>query len=48
MKNMEYFKDKVSLAGRVRVNSISPGWIDTTYTVYDGPEMTLPIEISFM
>ena len=28
----------VSLAGRVRVNSISPGWIDTDYTVYDGPD----------
>ena len=28
----------VSLAGRVRVNSISPGWIDTAYTVYDGPD----------
>lgn len=28
----------VSLAGRVRVNSISPGWIDTSYTVYDGPD----------
>lgn len=28
----------VSLAGRVRVNSISPGWIDTNYTVYDGPD----------
>ena len=27
----------VSLAGRVRVNSISPGWIDTDYTVYEGP-----------
>lgn len=27
----------VSLAGKVRVNSISPGWIDTDYTVYDGP-----------
>lgn len=27
----------VSLAGRVRVNSISPGWIDTAYTVYAGP-----------
>lgn len=26
----------VSLAGKVRVNSISPGWIDTTYRVYDG------------
>ena len=30
----------VSLAGRVRVNSISPGWIDTAYTVYDGPDAT--------
>ena len=28
----------VSLAGRVRVNSISPGWIDTAYTVYEGPD----------
>ena len=28
----------VSLAGRVRVNSISPGWIDTEYRVYDGPD----------
>ncbi len=28
----------VSLAGKVRVNSISPGWIDTEYTVYDGPD----------
>ena len=28
----------VSFAGRVRVNSISPGWIDTDYTVYDGPD----------
>ena len=27
-----------SLAGRVRVNSISPGWIDTDYTVYEGPD----------
>ena len=26
----------VSLAGKVRVNSISPGWIDTAYTVYAG------------
>ena len=26
----------VTLAGKVRVNSISPGWIDTDYTVYDG------------
>ena len=28
----------VSLAGKARVNSISPGWIDTAYTVYDGPD----------
>ena len=28
----------VSLAGRVRVNSISPGWIDTDYTVYEGAD----------
>ena len=27
-----------SFAGRVRVNSISPGWIDTDYTVYEGPD----------
>ena len=30
----------VSLRGKVRVNSISPGWIDTDYTVYDGPDAT--------
>jgi NAD(P)-dependent dehydrogenase (short-subunit alcohol dehydrogenase family) len=30
----------VSLAGKARVNSISPGWIDTTYTVYKGPDAT--------
>lgn len=28
----------VSLAGRARVNSISPGWIDTAYTVYEGSD----------
>ena len=28
----------VSLAGKVRVNSISPGWIDTACTVIDGPD----------
>ena len=28
----------VSLAGRARVNSISPGWIDTSYMVYEGPD----------
>ena len=30
----------VSLAGRVRVNSISPGWIDNAYTVYEGADAT--------
>ena len=28
----------VSFAGKVRVNSISPGWIDTAYTQYEGPD----------
>lgn len=28
----------VSLAGKARVNSISPGWIDTDFTVYEGPD----------
>lgn len=28
----------VSLAGRVRVNSISPGWIDTAFTEYTGAD----------
>ena len=28
----------VSLSGKVRANSISPGWIDTAYTVYEGPD----------
>ncbi len=30
----------VSLAGKARVNSISPGWIDTASTVYEGPDAT--------
>ena len=29
-----------SLGGRARVNSVSPGWIDTNYTVYEGPDAT--------
>lgn len=28
----------VSLAGKVRVNSVSPGWIDTTGTAFEGPD----------
>ena len=28
----------VSLSGKVRVNSISPGWIDTEYREYEGPD----------
>ena len=28
----------VSFAGKVRVNSISPGWIDTADVVYEGPD----------
>ena len=30
----------VSLSGKIRVNSISPGWIDNNYTVYEGPDAT--------
>ena len=30
----------VSLAGKVRVNSISPGWIDTDWRVHEGPDAT--------
>lgn len=30
----------VSLAGKARVNSISPGWIDTDFTLYEGPDAT--------
>ncbi len=28
----------VSLQGKVRVNSISPGWIDTSFKEYEGPD----------
>lgn len=28
----------MSLAGRVRVNSVSPGWIDTEYKIYEGSD----------
>lgn len=28
----------MSLAGKVRVNSVSPGWIDTDYKEYEGPD----------
>lgn len=30
----------VSLGGRIRVNSISPGWIDNNYTEYSGADAT--------
>ena len=30
----------VSLAGKVRVNSISPGWIDTSFATYEGADAT--------
>ena len=30
----------VSFAGKLRCNSISPGWIDTDYTVWEGPDAT--------
>ena len=30
----------VSLAGKVRVNAVSPGWIDNQYTVYEGADAT--------
>lgn len=28
----------VSFSGKIRVNSVSPGWIDTSYRVYEGPD----------
>ncbi len=31
-------KMAVSLSGKVRVNSISPGWIETGDAVYEGPD----------
>ncbi len=30
----------ISFSGNVRVNSISPGWIDTNYKEYEGPDAT--------
>ena len=30
----------VSFAGKVRVNSVSPGWIDTAWRAYEGPDAT--------
>ena len=30
----------VSFSGKVRVNSISPGWIDNDFTVWQGPDAT--------
>ena len=30
----------VSLAGKARVNAVSPGWIDTAYTTYSGSDAT--------
>ena len=46
----------VSLAGKVRVNSISPGWIDTEYTIYEGADAVQqpvgrvgnPLDIAYM
>ena len=32
----------VSFAGKVRVNSVSPGWIDTAYKTYEGPDAEQP------
>ena len=28
----------VTFGGKVRVNSVSPGWIDTSYAIYEGPD----------
>lgn len=30
----------ISFSGKVRVNSISPGWIDNNYKIYEGPDAT--------
>ena len=32
--------ESYTAANRVRVNSISPGWIDTDFKVYEGPDAT--------
>ena len=34
----------MSLAGKVRVNAISPGWIDTDFTVYDADGKMLAVK----
>ena len=36
----ELVHDPISLAGKVRVNSVSPGWIDNHNTNYQGPDAT--------
>ena len=46
----------MSLAGKVRVNSISPGWIDTNFKEYSGPDayqqpvgrVGNPLDIAYM
>lgn len=46
----------VSFAGKVRVNSVSPGWIDTSYAIYEGPDAAQhpagrvgnPLDIAYM
>lgn len=37
---MQETKNEISssLAGKVRVNSVSPGWIDTSFREYEGPD----------
>ena len=35
---MRVMEATVSLSGKVRVNSVSPGWIDTDFINYEGPD----------